>query len=116
MARVAERVSDKRVLTLIRALLRAGVLEDGLVRPTDEGTPQGGPLSPLLSNLVLDELDQEIGTARPSILSLCRRLQHPRPQSSSRRPRHEQRLPIRDHPTAVAGQRVQECRGSARGA
>ncbi len=60
MARVAERISDKRVLTLIRAFLRAGVLEDGLVRPTEEGTPQGGPLSPLLSNLVLDELDQEL--------------------------------------------------------
>ncbi|MDA1095004.1 MAG: group II intron reverse transcriptase/maturase [Acidobacteria bacterium] len=60
MARVAGRVSDKRVLTLIRACLRAGVLEDGLVRPTEEGTPQGGPLSPLLSNLVLDELDKEL--------------------------------------------------------
>ena len=60
MARVAERMSDKRVLTLIRAFLGAGVLEDGLVRPTEEGTPQGGPLSPLLSNLVLDELDQEL--------------------------------------------------------
>ena len=46
MARVAERVSDKRVLTLIRALLRAGVLEDGMVRPTEEGTPQGGPITP----------------------------------------------------------------------
>ena len=60
MARVAERVSDTRVLTLIRAFVRAGVLEDGLVCPTTEGTPQGGPLSPMLSNLVRDELDKEL--------------------------------------------------------
>jgi RNA-directed DNA polymerase len=60
MARVAARVADKRVLKLIRALLNAGVMEDGLVRPVDEGTPQGGPLSPLLSNLVLDDLDKEL--------------------------------------------------------
>jgi RNA-directed DNA polymerase len=60
MARIAERVSDKRILKLIRAFLRAGVMEDGLVSPVDEGTPQGGPLSPLLSNIVLDELDREL--------------------------------------------------------
>ena len=60
MARAAERVADKRLLRLIRAFLRAGVMEDGLVSPVDEGTPQGGPLSPLLSNLVLDELDREL--------------------------------------------------------
>jgi RNA-directed DNA polymerase len=60
MARVAERVSDRRMLRLIRAYLTAGVMEGGLVSPRDEGTPQGGPLSPLLSNLVLDELDREL--------------------------------------------------------
>src|SRR5215831_19054425 len=60
MARVAARVTDKRVLKLIRAFLKAEVMEDGLVSPMDEGTPQGGPLSPLLSNLVLDELDREL--------------------------------------------------------
>jgi RNA-directed DNA polymerase len=60
MARIAERVSDKRMMKLIRAFLRAGVMECGLVSPVDEGTPQGGPLSPLLSNIVLDELDREL--------------------------------------------------------
>jgi RNA-directed DNA polymerase len=60
MARIAARVSDQRMLKLIRAFLTAGVMEKGLVSPVDEGAPQGGPLSPLLSNLVLDELDQEL--------------------------------------------------------
>ena len=60
LAAVAARVADKRMLKLIRAFLEAGVMEDGLVSPVDEGAPQGGPLSPLLSNLVLDELDQEL--------------------------------------------------------
>ncbi|MDI9700301.1 group II intron reverse transcriptase/maturase [Burkholderia cenocepacia] len=60
MSRVAKRVSDKRMLRLIRAFLTAGVLENGLVGATDEGTPQGGPLSPLLSNLMLDDLDREL--------------------------------------------------------
>ena len=60
MGRIAKRVADKRLLKLIRAFLNAGVMEDGLVSPTDEGTPQGGPLSPLLSNIVLDDLDREL--------------------------------------------------------
>jgi RNA-directed DNA polymerase len=60
LAAVAKRVADKRMLKLIRAFLEAGVMENGLVSAVDEGTPQGGPLSPLLSNLVLDELDREV--------------------------------------------------------
>jgi RNA-directed DNA polymerase len=57
---VAKRVTDKRILRLIRSFLTAGVLQGGLVSPTEEGTPQGGPLSPLLSNLMLDVLDKEL--------------------------------------------------------
>jgi RNA-directed DNA polymerase len=60
MGAIAKRVEDKRLLKLIRAFLNAGVMENGLVRASVEGTPQGGPLSPLLSNLVLDELDREL--------------------------------------------------------
>jgi RNA-directed DNA polymerase len=60
MAQIAKRVDDKRLLKLIRAFLSAGVMENGLLGPSVEGTPQGGPLSPLLSNVVLDELDREL--------------------------------------------------------
>jgi RNA-directed DNA polymerase len=60
MGQIAKRVEDKRLLKLIRAFLNAGVMENGVVSPSVEGTPQGGPLSPLLSNLVLDELDREL--------------------------------------------------------
>src|SRR6202789_2572141 len=60
MGQIAKRVKDKRLLKLIRAFLNAGAMENGLVSPSVEGTPQGGPLSPLLSNLVLDELDREL--------------------------------------------------------
>jgi RNA-directed DNA polymerase len=60
MSHLAKRIGEKRLLKLIRRFLNAGVMEDGLVSPTEEGTPQGGPLSPLLSNIVLDELDREL--------------------------------------------------------
>jgi len=60
MARVARVVKDKRVLKLIRAYLESGVMVNGVVMETEEGTPQGGPLSPLLSNILLDDLDKEL--------------------------------------------------------
>ncbi len=60
MARLSEETQDKQLLKLIRRYLQAGVMEKGLVSPNTEGTPQGGPLSPLLSNIVLDELDKEL--------------------------------------------------------
>jgi len=60
IARVARVVKDKRVLKLIRAYLESGVMVNGVVMETEEGTPQGGPLSPLLSNIMLNDLDREL--------------------------------------------------------
>lgn len=60
MGRLAKRIGDKRLLKLIRRYLQAGVMIHGAVQERWEGTPQGGPLSPLLSNLLLDELDREL--------------------------------------------------------
>ena len=60
MSRLARHIEDKRILRLIRRYLQAGMMEDGLVTQRTEGTPQGGPLSPLLSNILLDELDGEL--------------------------------------------------------
>jgi RNA-directed DNA polymerase len=69
MARVARQISDVRVLKLIRRFLAAGMMSDGLVEPRTEGMPQGGPLSPLLSNILLNDLDQELERRG---LSFCR--------------------------------------------
>ena len=63
MARVARKVDDKLVLKLIGRYLRAGVIVEGVLQPTTEGTPQGGPASPLLANILLDDLDKELGRA-----------------------------------------------------
>jgi group II intron reverse transcriptase/maturase len=60
MSRLARRIGDKRILKLIRRFLQAGMMEDGLVSARTEGTPQGGPLSPLLANIYLHPLDQEL--------------------------------------------------------
>lgn len=60
MARVARKINDKRILRLIRRYLQAGIMDEGLIKASLEGTPQGGPLSPLLSNVFLDDLDKEL--------------------------------------------------------
>ena len=60
MSRVARKVRDKRVLRLIGRYLRAGVMVEGVLQSSPEGTPQGGPLSPLLANILLDDLDKEL--------------------------------------------------------
>jgi hypothetical protein len=60
MARVARRVDDKQVLRLLRRYLGAGVMAEGVRQPSEEGTPQGSPLSPLLANVMLDDLDKEL--------------------------------------------------------
>jgi RNA-directed DNA polymerase len=60
MSKIAKKVKDKNLLSLIRRYLQAGIMRDGLVSSRDKGTPQGGPLSPLLSNIVLDALDKEL--------------------------------------------------------
>jgi group II intron reverse transcriptase/maturase len=69
MAKVAERVKDDRLLKLIRSYLKAGMMRGGICREREEGTPQGGPLSPLLANLMLDEMDWELAKRG---LSFCR--------------------------------------------
>ena len=60
MARLARDIGDSRVLRLVLAFLRAGLMKDGVCQIREEGTPHGGPLSPLLANIVLDELDKEL--------------------------------------------------------
>jgi hypothetical protein len=112
MARVAARVSDKRELKLIRVASQCRVMEDGLVRPVDEGTPQGGPLSPLLSNLVLDSLDKEL--ERPGH-RFCRSADDCNTYVRSRRAGERVMASVSRFLTAAEGQRGEK-RGGATGA
>src|SRR5436190_23721569 len=60
MSRLARRIGDTRLLRIVRRFLEAGLMQDGVCNARYEGTPQGGPLSPLLANLLLDDLDKEL--------------------------------------------------------
>lgn len=81
MAKLAKKVGDGRVLKLIRRYLEAGMMAEGVISPRTQGTPQGGPLSPLLSNILLTS---GTGARRACVLSLRGRLQHLRPQPGGR--------------------------------
>ena len=101
MGQIAKRVEDKRLLKLIRAFLNAGVMENGLVSPSVEGTPQGGPLSPLLSNLVLDELDRELERRGHSFVRYADDCA-PRAQRADEGPMCVTVRPMRDGPSEPA--------------
>jgi hypothetical protein len=107
MAAIARGVTDKRVLRLIGAFLKVGVMENGLVSPAEEGTPQGGPLSPLLSNIVLDELDRELEWRKHHFVRYADDCNiYVRSQRAGQRD-------ALSHATAQAqGERGQECSGS----
>ena len=105
MGLVAKRVADKRILKLIRGFLTAGALEGGLVSVTEEGTPQGGPLSPLLSNLMLDVLDKELEKRD----ALRRRLQHLCAQSTRGRTSTGRRREVLGQTPQAEDQQGQEC-------
>lgn len=71
MSRVARKVRDQRLLTLIGRYLRAGVMVDGVLHASEEGTPQGGPASPFLANILLDDLDKELTNSTNGCAAAC---------------------------------------------
>jgi len=113
MARVAARIQDRRVLRLIRSYLTAGVLNNGLFEASREGAPQGGPLSPLLSNLVLDELDCELERRGHPVRAIRGRLQYLCPQRKGWPPGHDESDPLHRRAPQVTDQRAEKCRRPA---
>jgi hypothetical protein len=116
MGRLAQRVEDPRLLKLIRAFLKAGVMENGLVGPSMDGTPQGGPLSPLLSNIVLDDFDRELkrrGLRFVRYADDCNIYVRTERAGS---PRDGPRDAIPDDAPQAHGQRIEECGGAPAGA
>ena len=107
MGRLAKRITDKRILRLIRRYLQAGILADGVVSPRTEGSPQGSRLSPLLSNILLDELHRD-GEAWPQVRALCGRLQCLLQISTRRRTRAGITHPLPINATEVSRQPREE--------
>jgi RNA-directed DNA polymerase len=105
MRLLARRISDKRVLRLIGAYLRAGVkLPEGSVEATTQGVPQGGPLSPLLANIMLDPLDKELEARGPALCALRRRLPDSGPEPPGRTAGHAERHSVCGSPAQAGGQ------------
>lgn len=113
MARVAREVQDANVLRLIRRFLQAGMMANGVETPRHEGTPQGGPLSPLLSNILLSDLDRELEQRQ---LLFCRYaddcVPHLRGQSARRPTHHGKRERVSRKPTQADRERGQKCGGT----
>ena len=116
MAAIARRVSDKRMLKLIRAFLESGVMENGLVSAVEEGTPQGGPLSPLLSNLVLDELDRELERRKHRFVRYADDCNIYVAQRAGGKARYAKRDGLPPAATQAQGERVEERGGATAGA
>jgi RNA-directed DNA polymerase len=112
MARLKSRCPDADLLRLVNRFLKAGVSVGGKLEPTSMGVPQGGPLSPVLANVVLDELDWELDSARPPLCPLCRRLQHPRQKQTCRRAGDGQRDTLCQRLTAAHSESAEERGGS----
>src|SRR5438045_9664471 len=104
-------MTDKRVLRLIGAFLKVGVLENGLVSPAEEGTPQGGPLSPLLSNIVLDELDRELERRKHRFVRYADDCNILRRQPTGRTAGDDERHALPHATPQAQGERGQECCG-----